>query len=102
MTESVLTAALVLSFCLLATVIITRVLTYVFVQRRQRNKLRQRFIMNFKNREEFRYLVFLIFCGKEEMLIRDMVYPELSEMFKDLTDANFELVCAGYTDYRLG
>ena len=98
------TAASVLSICLSLVTIITVILIRIYLLRRKRNRLREEFIKIFKvNRNKLsKYLFFLIFCQKEEGLIRERILPVLSKYFADLLETEENIVCVGYNQYKLG
>ena len=101
---SITIAACVLSFCLVLVTIIIAILIRIYSLRRKRNRLREEFIVAFQcNRKKLsKYLFYLIFCQKEEMLIRDEILPVLSKYFRDFLETEETLICAGYNEYKLG
>ena len=55
------------------------------------------------NRDKFsKYLIFLIFCQKDEYTVWDTIFPFLSKYFQEILNTDEMLICAGYNGYRLG
>ena len=101
--NSVVSVSAVLSVSFSMTLVGVGVFLGLFFRRRRRNCRREKFIHSFKNGDEnFKYVVFLIFCSKDEQLIQDVIFPSLSRGFMTIFNTKENLVCAGVNEYRLG
>ena len=101
--NSVIIVSVTLSTIFLAIIAAIVVLGKLFLQRKHRQKKREDYILKFQNdRINKKYLVFLIFCQKEEEIIKNTILPLLSECFEKLLPTEDKLICDGFNEYRLG
>ena len=103
--NSIILVSVLLSFMLLGVIVALGVLLKRFLQRKHQEQIREEYIAAFLNDRIFtKYVVFLVFCSKEEELIQSHVYPVLTECFQNLLGVGDELkvICDGFNEYRVG
>ena len=92
-----------LSLCYFTVIIVTVIFTRRFIERKRIEKKRKNFLAKFKaDRTNNRYLIFIIFCQKEEALVYEVVMPVLSDCLNKLLNTEEKLIGVGYNEYRLG
>ena len=101
--NGIILVSALLSFTLLGVIVTLGVLLKRFLKRKLQQEKRQEYIAGFLNdRILIKYIVFLVFCTKNEELIRNYVYPVLTDSFKKLLGVDDKVICDGVNEYRLG
>ena len=101
--SSIILVSALLSFTLLGVIVSLGVLLKRFLKRKLQQEKRQEYIVGFLNdRILIKYIVFLVFCTKNEELIRNYVYPVLTDSFQNLLGVDDKVICDGVNEYRLG
>lgn len=92
-----------LSLCYVTVIIVTVIFARRFIERKRIEEKRKDFLAKFKaDRENNRYLIFIIFCQKEEALVHEVVMPVLSDCLNKLLNTEAKLIGVGYNEFRLG
>ena len=100
---SVIIVSSCLSLCYVTVIIVTVIFARRFIERKRIEEKRKDFLAKFKaDRENNRYLIFIIFCQKEEALVHEVVMPVLSDCLNKLLNTEEKLIGVGYNEYRLG
>ena len=101
--KSIIIVSVCLSLTLLGAIVALVLLLKRFLKQKLRQEKREEYIAAFANDRNFiKYVVFLVFCSKEEELIRKFIYPLLTECFQKLLGVDDKVICDGINEYRLG
>ena len=100
---NIILVSVLLSLTLLVAIFSLVVLLKRFLKRKLQQDKREEYIAAFPhNRNFINYVVFLVFCSKEEELIRTFIYSLLTEYFNRLLGVEEKVICDGVNEYRLG
>ena len=95
--------AAVLAGLYVVTIIILVLLVKAYRKRWAIEKLRNVYIQEFKKKmNKMPYLVFIMFCQKDENFVENFLYETLSTCLKKLLKIAEKVVCKNFIEYRLG
>ena len=101
--NSIILVTILLTLTLMVVIIALGVLLKRFLIRNHQQQRIEDYIVAFHNDMICtKYIVFLVFCTKEEELIRNCVYPVFTECFQNLLGVDENVICDGVNEYRLG
>ena len=101
--NSIIFVSVTLSIVLLGVIITLCVLLKRFLKQTRQQHKREKYIASFSaNRRYIEFVVFLVFCSKEEELIRKHIYPALAKNFQKLLGLEDKVIFDGFNEYRLG
>ena len=101
--NNIILVSVLLSLTMLGVIVALVLLLKQFLKRKHQQNKRKEYIAAFCNDRIFmKYIVFLVFCSKEEELIRSYLYPVLTKSFQKLLGVDDKVICDGINEYRLG